>query len=265
MLSYLRLLAAVMLIVCFDVSTFGAEPVRKTDYQAEVLRDQPVAWWRLQDSTTADGAVVQDEMGRHPGRYQGGVTPEAGPVGIKGRAARFDGRRAFLDVPHHAEFALDDISVELWFRSTQPWQARQWPGSATLISKATDRPGSSDWTINAGALRPGENEGRVLATIGAAGSGTDTQLASGSHRNDGQWHHLVWTRTAGGLNCLYLDGRVVDQAEDEGGSITNERPIQIGGDPHERGTFLDGALAEVAVYAASLSADRVTPTPWPVA
>jgi hypothetical protein len=153
--------------------------------------------------------------------------------------------------------AISELSVEVWVKATQPWRAKQWPGSATLITKATGGPGSSDWTINAGAFQGGENEGRILTSTGAAGSGTDTNLGSGQGLNDGQWHHVVWTRWADGFNSLYVDGRLADQAEDEGGPIANDRPIQIGGDPHQGGTFLDGALAEAALYATVLDAGRV--------
>jgi hypothetical protein len=227
------------------------------EYVAEVRKDDPIAWWRFQDAAGTEGAVARDETGKHPGVYRRGVRLEAGPLGIAGRAARFDGKQAFVEVLNHADFAADGLSVEVWFQSTQPWQAKQWPGSATLLSKATAGPGSSDWTINAGALQTGKNEGRILTTTGAAGSGLDTNLASGQRLNDGQWHHVVWTRSAAGVNSLYVDGQLVDQAEDESGSIANDRPIQLGGDPCQRGTFLDGALAEPALYAGVLTADRV--------
>ena len=229
----------------------------RADYAREVFNDSPVAWWRFQDSACTDGAAAKDATGRHPGVYRGGVTLEAGPAAIGGRAARFDGRRAYIDVPHRKGLAISELSVEVWVKATQPWRAKQWPGSATLITKATSGPGSSDWTINAGAVQNGENEGRIIASIGATGSKEDINLGSGQGLNDGQWHHVVWTRTADGFNSLYVDGRLADQAEDEGGPIANGRPIQIGGDSHQGGTFLDGALGEVALYATVLDAGRV--------
>ena len=54
-------------------------PLCAADYRAEVSRDHPCAWWRFQDSTTADKAVARDEAGRHPGSYQGGVSSERAP------------------------------------------------------------------------------------------------------------------------------------------------------------------------------------------
>ena len=117
-LSYLRLLAAVTLIVCFDVSTFGAEPVPETDYQSEVLQDRPIAWWRFQDA--AMPTMPRPATKRAGIRlYRGGVTSRPGRRD-RGPRGRFDGKRAFLEVPHHADFAIGELSVEVWFRSSHP-------------------------------------------------------------------------------------------------------------------------------------------------
>ena len=225
----------------------GISPVARADYAQEVMKDRPVAWWRFQDYSSAGGAVAKDETGRHAGVYLGHTTFEAGVPGIGGKAAKFDGKTACVQVAPHQDLAISELSVEVWIKSKQPWRAKQWPGSATLITKATSGPGSGDWTLNAGALQNGENEGRILLSTGSAGSGEDLNLNSGQGLNDGQWHHVVWTRSADGCNCLYLDGRLADQAEDDGGSIANDRPIQIGSDPHQGGSFLEDALAEAAI------------------
>ena len=253
---FVRLMVPLLLCGLLLMSPVGGASAR-ADYAREVLKDKPVAWWRFRDSVCTDGAAAKDETGRHPGVYRGGVTLEAGPAGIGGRAARFDGRRAYIDVPRKKGLAISELSVEIWVKSKQPWRAKQWPGSATLITKATGGAGSSDWTINAGAFHSGKNEGRILISTGAAGSESDVNLGSSQGLNDGKWHHVVWTRSADGINLLYVDGRRVDQAEDEGGAIANARPIQIGGDPNQGGTFLDGALAESAIYATVLDAARV--------
>jgi Concanavalin A-like lectin/glucanases superfamily len=230
--------------------------VRAGGYEAEVRKDGPVAWWRFQESSGA-AATVADASGKHPGTRHGRMTLEQGPVGIGGRAARFDGEGAFLSVPHHAEFESASVSVEFWFKTTQPWQDRQWPGSATLVTKATAGAASGDWTINGGSTRPGENQGRVIASCGPIGGGDDVNTVSPGGSNDGRWHHLVWTRSEEGTNRLFLDGRQGDEAEDNGGPIVNDRPIQIGGDPHQNGRFFQGSLAEVAVFRTVISPERV--------
>jgi hypothetical protein len=227
------------------------------DYVAEVQRDAPIAWWRFQDPTTAAETTVADQTRQHPGASHGKVTREPGPAAIGGSAAGFDGQEAFVEVPHSAAFDRTAISVEFWFKSLQPWQDLQWPGSATIITKATAGAASSDWTINAASTRPGENEGRIVASGGPRGESSDVNTTSSGKLNDDRWHHVVWTRSDDGVNQLFVDGRLADETEDNAGLIINERPIQIGGDPHQHGRFYCGAIAEVAIYGTALTPERV--------
>lgn len=246
--SYCAAIAGLMLI--------GS--TRANEYESEIAKDHPVAWWRFQQSTGADGAPVADTRDRHAGTTRGQVAIEAGPTAIGGKAARFDGTGAFVEIPHHADFDLAAISVELWFKSTQPWLHPQWPGSATLITKATEGAASGDWTINGASTRSGENEGRIVASCGPVGGDSDTNTVSPGGLNDGRWHHLAWTRSEEGSNRLFLDGRIADEAEDVGDRIVNHRPIQIGGDPLQKGRFFEGLIAEPAIYNVVLSPERVS-------
>jgi len=60
------------------------------------------------------------------------------------------------------------------------------------------------------------------------------------------------------LVCEVTAGQYeAEEAEDNGERIVNDRPIQIGGDPHENGPFFQGSIAEVAVYGTVLSSERV--------
>jgi hypothetical protein len=232
-------------------------PLARGDYAAEVRRDGPVAWWRFQDADSREGATAQDASGTHSGTYRGAVVLDGGPPGSGGGVARFDGR-SYVEVAHQADFALHELSVEFWFRATQGWEGTRWPFAATFVTKATENAHSSDWTINGGG-RGTAAEGRVFASSGATtASGGD--LILGSRRvaaNDGQWHHVVWTRTADGTCTLYFDGRCAATDNDGGGSVVNQRPLQIGGDPFLKGRFLVGAMAEVAIYRQALDAVRV--------
>ena len=78
-----------------------------TDYAREIRQDHPVAWWRFQDPSCADRAVTSDETGTHSGTFRGGITLDAGPPGVGGKAAKFDGRTAYVEVPHHKDLALN--------------------------------------------------------------------------------------------------------------------------------------------------------------
>ena len=137
------------------------------EYAQEVLKDKPVAWWRFADPSSEGGSAARDEFGLHPGVYRAGVKLEAGVPGIGGKAARFDGKAACVEVPDHESLALNALSVEFWLKSTQVWDQPQWPGSATFVTKATPSAASSDWTVNGASGRKGQNQGRVIASSGA--------------------------------------------------------------------------------------------------
>ena len=171
-------------------------------------------------------------------------------------AALFGGRD-LVEVEGSGTLESQSLSVELWFRSDQVWEARYWPGSATLVSKFTSGWASGDWGIIGGSLSEGVNEGRILVGIGPSGGG-DVVLSSPRNLNDGRFHHLVWTRSSTGDNVLFIDGKVVDRAQDSAGSIRNGRPIQIGGESRETGgRYFRGALAGVAIYTQVLSEEQV--------
>ena len=229
----------------------------RADYAQEVRLDKPLAWWRFDDQASASGAVARDQMGVHPGTYHGGAALEAEGPPTGGKAANFDGK-SYVEIPHHADFALSTLSVEFWFKSKQAWDQPYWPGSAALVSKATAGVGSGDWTIIAGSTTAGRNQGRIIAASGPRDANRDQLLASRGRLNDGQWHQVVWTRSANGACALYLDGRFAGEANDGGLAITNSRPIQLGGEAAlEGGKYLKGSLAEVAIYSTALDVKRV--------
>jgi hypothetical protein len=76
------------------------------------------------------------------------------------------------------------------------------------------------------------------------------------------WHNVVATRTPGGTDYLYIDGILVASESDPGGSITNNRDIQLGIDnyPPNGGPYsqLTGYIANFQLYNTSLSANQIS-------
>jgi hypothetical protein len=248
--------------------------VAENRYVRTVLSDRPMGYWRFEEETPADSAPATDASGhRHDGRYRGNVSSTQGVPGIGGRAARFDGTSGMVCVPHHADFSLRSISVELWLRTEEEWNHTYWPGDAVLISK--DVPGvSTDWCIIGGSRIEGRNEGRVIVGVGTS-SGPDKMLQSMPKLNNGAWHHVVWTRDRSGMNRLYIDGVFAGSIQDGGGSINNPMDIGIGGSlqsavsnrsgdpvdvkgrPLNDRSYLCGELDEMAIYDHVLSPQRI--------
>jgi cytochrome c553 len=225
------------------------------DYPEQVRQDRPVAYWRFDEVDAEPGARAASDVGPHAAEYRGGAELRQGPPGIGGHAVAFERPGAHVWVPPHADFNGNCVSVEFWFTSTQTFPDRYWPGSATFVSKATAENASSDWLLIAGCAADG-GQGRVIAGSGSRPGG-DVTLYSTRALNDGQWHHVVWTRAAAGDNRLYVDGEPTAAASDGGGNIGNERPITIGGDPVLGGRDLQGLMDEVAVYDHVLAPERV--------
>lgn len=249
----MRIVPVLIVLTAISEAAVGAVG----DYAQEIRSDAPVGWWRFDDRASSDGCVARDAMGLHPGNYHGNVTlGDDGPTG--GKAAMFDGKTSYISVPDDRAFSLDTMSVEFWFLSTQAWDHTYWPASATFVTKATPGAASGDWCVQAGSRVAGRNQGRILAASGPSGGAGDSVLVSRGRLNDGQWHHVIWTRSHNGTCALYVDGEVVDLASDGGGPIANTRPIQIGGEGIlTGGMHLRGRMAEVAIYATVLSPERV--------
>jgi len=232
----------------------------RASYPDTITQDHPVAFWRFEDAEAANDRAGSDplahsETGSHAGRYRGGVAAAEGVPGIGGRAAAFRTPGAHVWIPPDAALDGNTVSVEFWFNSTQAFPDRYWPGSGTFLSKATADNASSDWVIIAGSARD-EDPGRVIVGSGAH-PGDDVRLYSPTRLNDGRWHHVVWTRSAKGENCLYIDGVLAAVGVDGGGTVSNQRPITIGGDPVLGGRDLVGLIDEVAIYDYVLSPERI--------
>jgi hypothetical protein len=253
--------------------------VERAEYPTQVLADHPIGYWRFNDTLPPGMTTILDSSPTHQnGRLHGGVRSISGVPGIGGRALSFDGATGFVSIPNRAEYAVDDLSVELWVQSTEPWTHPWWPGDAVLITKDVPGSGNQDWSIIAGSYalpgHPSDN-GRVIVGIGV--NHTDVLICSQTALNDGRWHHLVWTRTAAGLGGLYVDGVLSMSNARTPGSITNALDIEIGGGtrsaegsaratvpldqvgrPLGNRLFLAGALEEIALYAQALTAQRVS-------
>ena len=126
------------------------------DYAERVAEDKPVAWWQF------EGDAKDSSNNGHDGKLVNGVTFVDGLPSSSGKAAHFNGIDSLVEIRNRTGLRQETLSIELWFRSTQPFDEKFWPGSATLISTATSGPGSQDWLINA-ASQDNKNEGVLLA------------------------------------------------------------------------------------------------------
>jgi len=206
-------------------SAYGQE----SPYPQTVLRDKPLVYLQFEDLSSTRSNETHDSARQHQGTITGKLLASDGVPGIGGQAATFDGRSTVVTISDDGTFKLDSLSVEFWLRSKQSFDDIFWPGSATLVSKATPGAGTSDWTINGASSTAGEDQGRLLAESGPAGKTSDLYLYSPTTRrlNDDLWHHIVWTRSVEGANRLYIDGKPAASGDDGGGRISNDGRFRL--------------------------------------
>lgn len=97
----------------------GGADAPTSRYVTEVLTDQPLSYWRLEE---ADGPRIRDEMERHDGRYAGNVVHRAGGALSDGSfGVELDGTTSRLEMDDVFRFPGNaPYSVEGWVRSMVP-------------------------------------------------------------------------------------------------------------------------------------------------
>ena len=191
---------------------------------------------------------LADSKGTNNGDYLNGPTlGVAGAIaGDPNTAARFDGVSDFGTV---ARQISDDFSIEFWFNSTQgTGTGTAWSQGAGLVD--ADVSGTNnDFGVS---LR---SDGKVVAGVG----NPDVSIVSSAGGyNNGNWHHVVFTRTkTTGALQLYVDGVLAGSATGNTASLTSPANINFGRIQSGSNYFL-GSLDEVAVYNTALSGSTVT-------
>ena len=222
-----------------------ADPLVGATFASSVLGEAGlVSFWRLGERPGAASAV--DVLGVNHGSYLYGVTQGVGGAIDDGTtAAQLDGSDDYVRVNRQIQ---DDFSIELWLKSTQGLNtSSQWSGNAGLVD--ADVAGTrDDFGVS---LR---SDGRITAGVGNPDT---TVVSSSSGYNDGNWHHVVFTRTRStGAIKLYVDGASAGTAVGGTQSLTAATTISFGR-AQGSGTTR-GVLDDVAVYNIALTATDVS-------
>ncbi|QTE28896.1 PKD domain-containing protein [Pengzhenrongella sicca] len=231
-----------------SVTVAGASAGPLSTYAAEILGDNPAAYWRLAENSgqTADlTAWGSASVGSGVTRAVTGAL-----TGDSNRAARFTGSSTSRAAATKSAVGSNRFSVEAWFTTTSTTGGKIvgfGSSSGTSNSSSNDRHVymRADGTLTFGVY-PGE-----VRTV--------TTPAS---YNDGQWHHVVATLGADGMK-LYVDG--AERAADA--TTISAQPYtgywRIGGDalsstwPGAAGENFVGDIDDVAVYGRALPASQV--------
>ncbi|MFF9283718.1 LamG-like jellyroll fold domain-containing protein [Streptomyces griseosporeus] len=227
-------------------------------YKGVTLADAPAAYWRLGEG---GGTALRSEVGGSS--FQATFVPDTatirkstlirpGVFGVGEDSAATLGRGGHIDIPGSVPAAANELSAEMWFRTST--------ASGVLMS-FQDAPLGQTPTSWRPVLNIDGN-GKLRGEFSVAG-GAPT-IVSAQTVTDGKWHHVVLSAT-GSSQALYLDGVKVGTLT---GTLTDQSApyAYIGGGYGSSGWmglssgtyYLDGDVDEVALYRSALTADQVS-------
>lgn len=241
----------------------GTSPTSAAAATNAILNDNPVAYWRLEETGVAGANLVADFSGNgHTGTYQNGIAlGTSRPLLYDGanRVAAFDGSDDYVGINE----AIDDAdfigadgsySIELWFNADQSHQGDLIAFTAT-------------GTNNHAILLEVESDGRLrfLQRVPAGGSG-GTDVYSNAVTDPyvpGQWHHLVAVKD-GDLDQmrLYLDGDLVGTGSD---ATTIDFDLDVGIGRLTKGysgRYFQGMVDEISLYSWAFTGRDVLAHMW---
>jgi hypothetical protein len=249
-------------------------------YPAAVLRDNPIGYWRLNESdngTGNNGALANDYWGGNFGVYSNtilnqtgyseglateyGYSPATDPAET---AAEFGYYPSYPTTANYAanipgiNFAAPTntsgaFSIEAWAKG----DAVQSYAAAGIVAKGVW--GAEQFTLDLGGTSYAY---RFSTRIG--GSGSPLYLTSNTNLPDGNWHHLVGVLNEPQSNaCFYVDGVKVANlsCSPSNGVLSSSVPVSIGarltsGSSVYGQQFL-GDINDVAIYNYALSSNQV--------
>lgn len=211
--------------------------------QTDSTQDGLVSFYSFEEEA---GNVLHDSISGRNGSVH---TSGHGADGRFGKSLHFygDAGGKGVRIPHEV---FDDFTISFWMRT-----------------KSLGRGNESNprWFQGTG-LVDGEITGIVndlgISMVGtgiiAAGVGRpETFINSESGYNDGEWHHIAFTRnTATGMVVLYVDGIEVDKAKGGNQSLNDPKHLKIGRMYPGGGDFT-GDIDELRIHDRALDAREI--------
>ena len=240
-------------VLVFAVAMMGlyvapslAQADAAADYRAAVLADNPVSYWRLNDTS---GSTAVDEENHNSGQISGATLGEPGPFAGSG-SMRFEGNG---DVNLGTDPSLrppSNWTVEAWFRASAS-------DTANCVNTYHGN-GCEFYAVHAFGLHFGlDPQGHVFGAFDS----TSTQgygVESAGTYGDDTWHQIVLVRATSQLT-LYIDGsEVATTAVAEPTTFyCCEDIATIANDDACRCAPLTGWESEVAFYNYALPVTRI--------
>ncbi|WP_427004283.1 LamG-like jellyroll fold domain-containing protein [Pseudarthrobacter sp. H2] len=222
-------------------------------YAQQVLADQPGNYWRLGETAGATGVDLagKDDLIVRPGVSFGAAGALGGDADT---AAAFNGTADGVASSPTLAGRSNTFSAEAWIRtsSTRGGEVISYGNTQTGVSTDSDRKVYMD------------SPGRIFFGVrptGTSSGGARITVNTTASYNDDQWHHIVATLGAGGMQ-LFVDGTLGANRTGTTTAWPFDGFWRIGGDnlngwpsvPASR--YLAGLIDDVAIYPSALPLSR---------
>jgi hypothetical protein len=200
-------------------------------------------YWKFDDGSGTTAVNSSTKGTGSNGTLTGSTLPTWG-TGYIGGGLDFNGTTgAYVLGPSNYTGFNDNYTISVWVKSTD----------ATTNDKklVTTYNGFGSTSELFYFKKIGINQGIFFSSVG----GSDNYIRD---ITDGNWHHLVATRTIGGVETVYADGVQIGQNVTTTGTLTmgfGNTTLRIGG--ADAGS-MNGSLDEVRIYDRALSADEIS-------
>jgi hypothetical protein len=265
-------------------------------YPAAVLQDNPIGYWRLNESDNGsgnNGAIANDYIGGNFGIYSNTILNQPGYSAVLATAYGYspatdpnDTSGKFGCYPSYSSTAPytesnyvgsipginlsapaftttgGNFSIEAWANGTNV--SSQVYGAAGIVAKGY-------WGYEQFTLDIGGTGDAYRFTYRNAAGGNPQYIYNAANVPDGNWHHLVGVLNQANSNaCLYIDGVLVAAESGSACSPTNgvystAIPVSIGarltsgpgGSTSQYSAQFVGGINDVAIYNYALSSNQV--------
>lgn len=240
-------------LACAMLALLAAIPAY-ADYQATVLSQGPVGYWRLNETNqpppNAQAANLGTLGSSANGMYVNNPTPNSPGPFAGSTSVALDGISQYVSNAWQTAINPSTFSVELWVNPAQVPKFAYVAASAHIAS-----PRSGWYLAQDDGTTFGLGNGFVVRMFYQNGATPATTLFATNDLPLGSWYHLVLTFD-GTSATLYKNG-VVAQTTTPTGYVPNvDAPFTIGA-RSDINFYWPGKTAEVAMYNGALSAARV--------
>jgi RHS repeat-associated protein len=228
--------------------------VYNTPYPEAVEADNPVAYWRLNE--TSGSTATDSAAGEQNGAYSNVTLGQRGPLVGDNLSASgaFNGSSSTVSAPDSPSLEIGNtqpFSVEAWVKTT----GDSYPNQA-IVSKLLNTSTATGWSFS-------DYEGEPSLALINSWSGNTLDLQAHTNINDGAWHYLVVTYDGSSSPAgvtFYVDGQAIptvtaSENSLNGNTISNAT-LYIGSQTGNN-NYYRGDISEVALYRSQLSADRI--------